>query len=153
MFIFRHHIAAARPSTDTRGQPFSRFDKHCNFSYFRHVQASIGARHHKKRKKATRHGLSFRIMVDISRHIELLGPSGRTLSISERSGLQVTSIIEKRPHLVDEHRRAKIYPKPKLDNNSVLNLYGNLLLGGGGVVERYDSAGLCAHVKGAQVTS
>lgn len=28
-------------------------------------------------------------MVDVSRHIDLLGPSGKTLSVSERSGLQV----------------------------------------------------------------
>ncbi len=28
-------------------------------------------------------------MVDISRHIDFLGPSGKTLSVSERSGLQV----------------------------------------------------------------
>lgn len=29
-------------------------------------------------------------MVDISRHMDFLGPSGKTLSVSERSGLQVS---------------------------------------------------------------
>eukprot|EP00903_Cladosiphon_okamuranus_P015183 g14037.t1 len=35
-------------------------------------------------------------MVDISRHIDFLGPSGKTLSVSERSGLQVSMMQRER---------------------------------------------------------
>ena len=44
-------------------------------------------------------------MVDISRHIDFLGPSGKTLSVSERSGLQVRLAVRD-PVLADVPRTA-----------------------------------------------